>query len=405
MLNFIPFRALRPRPEHAASISGSSEDFDSTDSLAAFLRENPLNVLRLTKMDLVMDGIDQNKQAYYAELRNFSHRLSSARELIRDETPAFYIYRQLIHGVPHTGIVGLIDVENLMQGQIKRHEHTRSEREKFIGVLFEEAGLISQPVLLGHRHHEQLETFALQYTLNHPPVLDFSHNDVIHQIWQIDDEQTIDLVRSLLREIPSLYIMDGHHRIATVARLYGERPDEGHRYLPAYLLDEFQLQIDPFHRLVDAPDLKPEDLLSNLTTDYEVTQLETPILESPGHGTFILLIEKNCYRLKARDPYKYELDVQLFEESILKKQFGIDDSRNDLRLSFRKNRDIVNNHRTGFTNPGQFLFLLHPCSFQEIKRVSDRGEVMPPKSTSIEPKGRNGLLMCIYGRQKPMYVR
>jgi uncharacterized protein (DUF1015 family) len=37
--------------------------------------------------------------------------------------------------------------------------------------------------------------------------------------------------------------------------------------------------------------------------------------------------------------------------------------------------------------------VLSPSSTEEIKAIADRGEVMPPKSTWIEPKLLNGLLI------------
>ncbi|MGH9906207.1 MAG: DUF1015 domain-containing protein, partial [Pyrinomonadaceae bacterium] len=41
----------------------------------------------------------------------------------------------------------------------------------------------------------------------------------------------------------------------------------------------------------------------------------------------------------------------------------------------------------------EVAFSLFPTTIQDLLRVSDAGEVMPPKSTWFEPKLRDGLLI------------
>jgi uncharacterized protein (DUF1015 family) len=38
-------------------------------------------------------------------------------------------------------------------------------------------------------------------------------------------------------------------------------------------------------------------------------------------------------------------------------------------------------------------FALYPTTIEDLLRVSDAGEIMPPKSTWFEPKLRDGLLI------------
>ena len=42
-------------------------------------------------------------------------------------------------------------------------------------------------------------------------------------------------------------------------------------------------------------------------------------------------------------------------------------------------------------------FALHPTSLDQLMRVADAGEVMPPKSTWFEPKLRSGLTVRLLG--------
>lgn len=405
MLNFIPFRALRPRPEYAHTITGASSEFSDDASLTAFLQQHPNNAMLLTKMQLIQPGLSQESEEYFRAIEEFSLKLRSGNQVEREAEPSFYIYKQWIEGVPHTGIVGLIDVENFLQGEIKRHEHTRAQREKFIGTLFERTGLITQPVLMGHKHHAGLEHFATDFSESNQAILELNTPTGLNQVWRVHDELSISHIRRYMEELESLYIMDGHHRIATVARLYSQFRDEAHRYLPAFLLDEHQLRIDPFHRVVQSHALTLEEFIANVQIDFEVTRLENPTFHSGKHGRFILISNGNSYQLDFKGNSSFKLDVNLFEELILKKQFGILDSRHDERLTFVKGREAIQTALHSSLQLDMHLFVLNPCTFDEIKEVSDRGEVMPPKSTSIEPKSRNGILMCEYGRHIPLFVR
>ena len=55
------------------------------------------------------------------------------------------------------------------------------------------------------------------------------------------------------------------------------------------------------------------------------------------------------------------------------------------------------------THPGDALFLLTAPTHDELIEVAERGEVMPPKSTYIEPKPRAGIFL--HPRQGPVDPR
>ena len=50
--------------------------------------------------------------------------------------------------------------------------------------------------------------------------------------------------------------------------------------------------------------------------------------------------------------------------------------------------------RTGGSySSASVAFAMYPTSIEELMRVSDRGEIMPPKSTWFDPKPRSGLVI------------
>jgi uncharacterized protein (DUF1015 family) len=74
--------------------------------------------------------------------------------------------------------------------------------------------------------------------------------------------------------------------------------------------------------------------------------------------------------------------------------FGIEDPRTDKRVQYIPGIYGTNGIMEAVDGDKfRYGFVLSPSSTQEIMQVADRGEVMPPKSTWIEPKLLNGLLI------------
>lgn len=390
------FRAIRPLNTYPDAFCGNSEKFTSEQELIDFLHDHPDHLLHLTKMHLVSDGISQRDDAYFDAVKAFSERIKQHTALAHDESPVLYVYRQWINGIHHTGVLALVDIEDYQQDRIRRHEHTRIETEKFIARLFDSTKLIAQSILMGHRHHEGLNEILKNITSSSEPVLDFEQEDIHHQLWVLEDESLQNDISEIIRQKQALYIMDGHHRIATVSRLYEQYGTDEYRYLPAYLLDEHQLRIDPFHRLVMNSGVGQEQVLRGLEADFEVRPLVGD-LHPKEKGQFTLVTNGEAFELEYKGDRVFDLDVNLVEELVLDKQFGISDTRNDDRIRFVNGDSELREAIDLSVEQGSHLFMLHPCSFEEICNVSDRGEVMPPKSTSVEPKSIIGLVNYEYG--------
>ncbi|MGI9547412.1 MAG: DUF1015 domain-containing protein, partial [Flavobacteriaceae bacterium] len=86
------------------------------------------------------------------------------------------------------------------------------------------------------------------------------------------------------------------------------------------------------------------------------------------------------------------LDTQILYKTILDPILGIQDLRNDKRISYgygKRNIITMKNE----IDEGRFEvgFGLVPLTIDEIKSIADAGLVMPPKSTYIEPKLKSGL--------------
>jgi uncharacterized protein (DUF1015 family) len=88
------------------------------------------------------------------------------------------------------------------------------------------------------------------------------------------------------------------------------------------------------------------------------------------------------------------LDVSILQDLLLDPILGIKDVRTDKRIDFvggvRGGQELK---RLVDQGKAAVAFSLYPTTMEDLLRVSDAGEIMPPKSTWFEPKLRDGLLI------------
>lgn len=107
---------------------------------------------------------------------------------------------------------------------------------------------------------------------------------------------------------------------------------------------------------------------------------------------YSLYLRKTNYEftdsLSALDPY-------ILFVKVLRPLLGIEDPRNDLRISYLPGRSESFEVKKA-VDEGAFAvgFGMLPLTIEEVKQIADEGLTMPPKSTFIEPKLRSG--MTIY---------
>ena len=94
----------------------------------------------------------------------------------------------------------------------------------------------------------------------------------------------------------------------------------------------------------------------------------------------------------AGDPIA-SLDVSVLQDRLLAPVLGVEDPRTDKRIDFvggiRGTGELV---RLVDSGKAAVAFSLHPTTLDDLMRIADAGEIMPPKSTWFEPKLRDGLV-------------
>lgn len=399
---FLPFRALRPVKDKVATFSAKTSDFKNQEEVIEDMNANPESYYHVTKQQLLSQA-KKPVEHFFTIGAEFVKQKIENGSLIRDNIPCFYVYRQIDHRSKrsYTGIIGLVDVLDLENEGIKKHELTKVVREEYLYKQLHYTEVLGEPVLMGYKHSAFIEQI-IQKTIQSEPEYDFSTIDEKeHMVWLINNSYDIEEVEEEFKKVDAFYIADGHHRCASAVRNYERNQHPVNRYFMVYLLDQDQFHIESFHRLISG--LTPDDtfnlkerLQENFyVEDFTYGQLYTPV----KHSNFGLLTRELSLKLtlvkerKSSNPESH-LDVTHLENKILKPILHIIHPRTDHRLSYMSSQENIENVYNALQS-GEIDMVISnfPVSFEEVKHVADANKTMPPKSTYIEPKLRGGLII------------
>ena len=380
----------------------------SIESAKLIRQENPysyVNMLVPKVEDKFMMG-SKTELAYKKINENFEDFLERGI-LIRDAKPSLYIYQVAHRGIVQTGIWAITSIDDYLNNTIKKHELTRADREKALIDYLQQTGCDANPVLITYHPDKEIDQI-IQYTIKNKPNLSFTQEKAKHKLWKIDDEASLNGLVESFSQLKVSYIADGHHRAAAASLLGIERRKmnlkhmgtEEYNFFTSVYMATDQLQIFPFHRLLkDTGDFTADEFLKQLNKNFEVNPVKQPFKPSVLHE-FGMYLSGNWFKLIAK-PQTYhqnnpvaELDVSILQDLVLSPLIGINDPRTDSRISFVGGvipvEDLVKS-----VDEGNFAvaFTLYPTSIEQLIRVADAGEVMPPKSTWFEPKFQAGLVI------------
>ena len=405
MATVLPFRALRPTPEAAKEVASPPYDVLNSEEARKAAAGHPQSFLHVTKSEIdLSEGTNLYIDKVYAKAKENLESLIKSGVLFRDEKPAYYIYRLLMKGREQTGLVGISSVSDYEKNIIKKHELTRPEKEQDRINHIRITGAQTGNVFMAYKNVPDIDSLVSGWKEQNSPVYHFAADDGIqHTIWVVDDEETIKKITELFsKKVPFTYIADGHHRAASAAKVkkgLGKKVPEGANYFLTTLFPSNQLRILDYNRLVkDLDGMDPEDLISHLHDDFDVTLMGREAYTPEKLHDFGMYLNGQWYKLTARrDSYGDDpigvLDVTILSSNVLDKVLGIKDQRTDKRIDFVGGiRGLSELEKRVNSGEMAVAFSLYPVSIQQLFDIADRGEIMPPKSTWFEPKLRDGLL-------------
>ena len=396
MATLCPFHAVRPRPDLAARIAAVPYDVVSTEEARHLAEHEPLSFLHVSRAEIDLPaGIDPYSEAVYGRaVRNYDGLKENA--LVVEDRPRVYVYRLTMGRHVQAGVAAAFPVDEYDRDIIKKHERTRRDKEDDRTKHMIALGAQTGPVFLTYRASADVNRIVAAETTA-TPLFDFEAPDKVrHTIWRATDEGCSSLVGAF-RAIPALYIADGHHRAASAARARQSLQGKRGATMLGVAFPHDQVQILPYNRVVKD--------LGALSGDAFLAAVHERFVVAPGpaapaaRGTIAMYFEGAWHSIRPRVPPDASdpiasLDVSVLQDQMLAPILKIADVRTDKRIDFvggaRGTRELENLVSSG---KAAVAFSLYPVSVTDLMRVSDAGDIMPPKSTWFEPKLRDGLLI------------
>ncbi|KON11351.1 DUF1015 domain-containing protein [Clostridium botulinum] len=431
------FRAIRPNKGFECKIAALPYDVVNTDEAREIGDKNPYSFLHIDRAEIDLNkDINPYDLKVYDKARENLNNMINKELVIKEEKPMLYIYSLNMNGNIQTGIVGCLSIDDYMNNVIKKHEHTREEKEldriKHVDTCSAHTG----PIFLTYKHEEKLNTIIENCTKN-KDLYDFVAEDgVRHTVWQIDDENTIEEICHIFKAIPSVYIADGHHRAASAVKVGLKRREENKNYTGKEEFNYFlgvlfphkELKIMDYNRVVKDtlgyteeefinkieekfivkpynPKLENKKTIKNCEAEHKLQSEQLEKAEELQYRpkekyNFGMYYKKKWYELKAKpNTFNVEdevesLDAAILQNNLLQPILKIQDPRKDNRIDFvggirglKLLEELVDKTENGVA------FSMYPTAIEEIIKIADNNKVMPPKSTWFEPKLRSGLFI------------
>ncbi len=411
MAVFQPFKGFRPRIDVAADIASKPYDVLNSKEARREADGKPLSFLHVCKSEIDLpEDTDPYDSSVYSKARENLDRLIQQGHLIQDDQDCFYIYRQFMDGRVQTGLVGCCSVQDYQKDVIKKHEHTRADKEADRIRHVDTTDANTGPVFLTYRPVEKIDALVEEWTDEHSPVYDFEVDGVRHVFWVMDDSKLSHEITQAFSRVRNLYVADGHHRSASAARVGEMRKEankehtgreEYNRFLAVCFPSE-QLHIMDYNRVIqDLGGRTPEGFLAELGAFFTVEPKgETGSPYSPEErGNFGLYLGGRWYCLKVKaelvpDHPVDGLDVAVLQRIVLSSMLEIEDPRTDKRIDFVGGiRGLAELERRVDEEGWACAIAMYPTSIDDLMSVADAGQVMPPKSTWFEPKLKSGLIV------------
>jgi uncharacterized protein (DUF1015 family) len=421
-----PFRGVRYAPDRVSGIANvTSPPYDViSGAILEHLRAaDPHNVVRL-----ILPGADADASRAAARLLR---EWLSAGVLIKDQTPALYLYEQADEASwLQRGIISLVRLGSPEAAGILPHEGVMpglvADRRALMAATranLEPIFLIYDGEQAGDSAAAATETIDMVATERAPLVSITTEDRVTHRLWSLSHPDELESIMAGLAGRRAL-IADGHHRYAAYLDLQAEMRASGLGAGPwdyglAFLVDSgaYPPRLGAIHRVL--PGLQPERAAELAKAAFTVQELPAGcgldtalgwLAAAGGEGTAFLLAggaaeALGFWLLSQPDPVQVAasmpagasapwqcLDASVMQQLLMARLWDIADSERDVLI----NHDAADAVRAAITM-GATAVICNPPSFEAVIKIAAEGERVPRKSTSFGPKPRTGLVLRTFG--------
>lgn len=395
------FKALRPNRDIVKDFSTMPYDVVTDEQVINSIKNNKGLFFEVIKTDSLY------KDDIYIKAKENLDNFKKDKILIEDEKQSFYIYQEIFKDINQTGLVATINVDEYINGNIKRHEKTLKEKEMDRIKNFYICNANTEPVFLFQKNNDELKNIIDSIkSSNSNKEYDFVTQDgVRHILWKIDDEDIISKIQDIFKSINELYIADGHHRTASAIevalKLRKEKPaydkNANFNYFMAVIFFENELKILPYNRVIkDISKYDMKYIFEKIEENFNIKKLDKLTFPQEPYN-YTMIIDKNYYNLSAKSHIINEndaldcLDTVILHKNIIEPLFKINDIKNEDDIAFIGGTNI--DEKIIQLSKNNIIILMYPTQIEQIKKISLNNQIMPPKSTWFEPKLRSGLFI------------
>lgn len=402
------FKAFRPTKNLVSKIAALPYDVMNSEEAREMVEGNEYSFLHVDRAEINLPKeVNVYDKIVYEKAREVLDKMIEDGLYIQDEKACMYIYRQTMKGKSQTGLVICASIDDYINNKIKKHEHTRKDKEldRINHVDYCDAN--TGPIFLTYRNQDEISEIMDKWVKNEP-IYDFKSEDGNgHTVWIIDNDNDIERLTILFDGVESLYIADGHHRAKSAVEVglkrRREKPsytgEEEFNYFLAIAYPDNQLEVLDYNRTVkDLNGLTEEEFLKAIEERFMVNVSEDPVKPKRKH-TFGMYINNTWYELEARedtfnddDPME-RLDVSILQNNLLAPILGIDDPTKSDRIEFIGGIRGLKELEKRAKKDMKVSFSMFATTTDDIMSIADGGMIMPPKSTWFEPKPRSGLFI------------
>ena len=343
----------------------------------------------------------------YEKARDVLDKMIDDGLYVQEEKPCMYIYRQTMKGKSQTGLVICTSIDDYINNKIKKHEHTRKDKEldRINHVDYCDAN--TGPIFLTYRNQDEISKIMDKWTQNRPLYDFISEDGNGHTVWIINNDNDIERLTMLFGKVDSLYIADGHHRAKSAVEVGlkrrkenpGYTGEEEFNYFLAIAYPDNQLEVLDYNRTVkDLNGLSEEEFLNAIGKDFKINVSKNPVKPIRRH-TFGMYMDNTWYELEAKDGTFNEedpmdrLDVSILQNNLLSPILGVDDPTKSDRIEFIGGIRGIKELEKRANKDMKVSFSMFATTTDDIMSIADGGMIMPPKSTWFEPKPRSGLFI------------
>ncbi len=398
------FKAIRPTRDKAHLVASRSYLSYSDETLKEKLDNNPYTFLHIINPDYKKTVKNSGTEKYKLVKNKFQEFVNDGI-LFQEKTESIYIYQQIKENKIYTGLIAATSVDDYINGNIKLHEHTLNKREEMFRNYLQTTSFNAEPVLLTYKDNEIINSIIQQKIQERAEYEFTTTNKALHKLWGVNDKNIIKKITEEFKNIKNIYIADGHHRSASSVLLcknlrekYPDSDsDDNFNFFMSCLIPESELNIINFNRLVKHTNgLSLNEFIHLVKKNYMVSEKGEEPYSPISKDEISMYLSGKWYSLVANiKNYKTtseSLDPSILSANILSPILGITDEKTDQNISFYDGTiplSVLKNK----VDSGEYsiAFILKPIDIESLKKVSDNKEIMPPKSTYIEPKLRSGL--------------